>query len=361
MGWGVPGNGQALAPAQPEPGASYRHARFFSDDSPWNTPIGASDTFVAIPGVDRWPVGFTSWLGDDAASVAIYFADRKDPRRPILYNDKAWSNVESGQWRRWGNPRRVEAEILRTSCPTLPYRLNYYSTPASDGQPSDMPDAPAGSVRLPTTADTSRLHPLYARIPSDAVPSPDSDGHMVVFQLDGQALELYAAIVLSSGEVVAGMYGFTDPSGTGTGREHGRRASLLPSYGGVLRSADLAAGKIDHAMVLLAPPAMLSRSFVEPALAFDSDSSDYGGTLPMGARLAIPPEIGLDDLDLQTRVGAMIAATAKAYGFFIGDRGGPGWTIVTEYRPSDPDLAERNRALNSDLERIFKRLQRVVR
>jgi len=249
---------------------------------------------------------------------------------------------------------------LSTAEASFPYPGNYYSTQVAgrtwNTWPSGLPQADA----YITTAGLFDDDGMFARIPWDAIPSPDGDGHMVVIQPDGRALELYATIVLSTGEIVSSMFSFTNPSGSGTGREHGRRASMLPSYGGILRSAELANGEIDHAMVLLAPPAMLSTSFAEPALAFDSDPSDYAGALPMGARLAIPPEVDIDGLGLRTSLGAMIATAAKTYGFYIGDRGGRGWTIVTEYRPSRQSLAEWDRDRNEDLNRIFEALRQVV-
>jgi hypothetical protein len=354
------GNGHGIGVLRSEETESYRSERFFSEDSSWNTPIERGAQFMQVPGLETWPVGFSSWLGDVAASVPVYFAADGDPDRPILFNRDAWNNVESGAWRRTGNPQAVEREILETAEPMFPYPGNYYSTQVAGLTWNTLPSG------LPPTndyANTTGLFddgPIFARIPPSAVPSPDGDGHMVVIQPDGRALELYATIVLSTGEVVSSMFSFTDPAGTGSGREHGRRASMLPSYGGILRSAEIADGEIDHAMVLLAPPAMLSTSFVEPALAFDSDPSDYGGTLPMGARLAIPPEVDIDDLGLRTSFGAMIAAAAKTYGFYIGDRGGPGWTIVTEYRPSSQSLAEWDRDRNEDLNRIFEALRQVV-
>jgi hypothetical protein len=342
--------------APPPAAAGYRSERFFSDTSPWNTPVRADATFVAVAGVDAWPVGLSSWLGDSGANVAVYFAEEGDPERAILFNHDAWSKVASGAWRRSGNPPPVEREILRTAEARLPHVVNYYSSQMAgfswNGLPSGQPPG--------TTSGLFDDGPTFARIPLNATPSPDSDGHMVVIQPDERALELYATIILSTGEVVSSMFSFTDPSGTGTGRGHGRRASMLPSYGGILRSSELADGKIDHAMVLLAPPAMLSPSFVEPAFAFDTDPSDYGGALPMGARLAIPPEIDIDDLGLRTSFGAMVAAAAKTYGLLIGDRGGPGWTIVTEYRPSNQDLAYGASPLSEDVNRIFDVLQEVV-
>lgn len=63
---------------------------------------------------------------------------------------------------------------------------------------------------------------------------------------------------------------------------------MIQSYAGVVRDIDLERGHIDHAIAVIAPAAVLKPAFVFPALAFDSDSSPYRGTLPMGTRLALP-------------------------------------------------------------------------
>ena len=77
-----------------------------------------------------------------------------------------------------------------------------------------------------------------------------------------------------------------------------------------------------------APPAMLKRRAVWPAFAFDRDAG-YSGRIPMGALLAIPAWVDIDQLGLSTK-GKVIARAAQDYGVYVADRGGSGITFLAE-------------------------------
>jgi len=344
---------------EPDIGAmevSYDRRRFFANTSPWNTPIPAGVSYQDIPGFSTLSTGLTSW-SEDSQSTGLYFASINDPVQDVLYNYGAYDNVVSGAWNRTNNSAAVEAAILAGSSDSHPYPGNYYSTQVvgkgwnNGGLPNQSEYRP---VNLPSPG------PLTVHIPNGVIPSPDGDGHLVVIQPDGSSLDAYAAIRLSSGQVVSTMYSLTYPSSNGTAYEHGRRASFLTAYGGILRDYHAEKGAIDHAISIIIPGAALNKSFVYPALCFDSNTADYNGTLPMGARLAIPTSVNLSTLNLTSAWGHTIALAAQTYGFYVADRGGGGITLNVEYHPDDSALAAWNGPLQSDLNIIFDYVKMVT-
>lgn len=139
---------------------------------------------------------------------------------------------------------------------------------------------------------------------------------------------------------------------------------MLPSYAGLFCDGEIASG-VKHAMAVSAPAALLVPKAVYPAYAFDRDAmtnrEPYGGVVPMGGRLALPPSVSVAQLGLVTAEGRAIAAAAKGYGFIVVDRGGSGVTI--RVRPNCPTGNEALRAWNyglqNDLNAIFAKVRLV--
>ncbi len=329
---------------------------WFTEDSPWNSEVPKDAVFFDLPELDTLVVGWTSGK-DGYPNVPVYHATEEDPVQPVLYNFDTWLNVYEERWARVGNPRSVELAILEGATSSLPYETNFYSTTV--GRIGDDPQAWV----LPPDFDPISLPPggLTAHIPPGVTPSPDSDGHLVVFQPDGKALEAYSAIVLSSGEVVAMMFGLTDPTGDGTGWQNGRRASMIPSYAGILMDHELKAGSIGHAMAILIAPEVLGPSHVWPAFAFDRNPYDYQGRIAMGTHLAIPPDVDLAEFTWNTASGRAIAEAAQSYGLYVVDRGGSGGlTFITELDITHPEWGDWNEDLHYDLYMILKELKGVL-
>ncbi len=352
--------GQALDSVSVPPRPSFadartaylRRHRFFSDDSPWNSKLGGQADLGVAPGVQGVDVGLTSW-SPSWGSVVIHFASATDPLVPVLFLPETWKPVAQGTWRRSGNPRAIEEQILRQASPRLRYPGNPYSTQVAGRYWNSRPTGlPANFQSAPTGAQ------VWARIPRDAEPAPDWDGMTVVMQPDGIALEFYAPIKLSSGQWVSEMYSFTDAlAGMGSGFEGGRRASMVPCYAGVIREVDLRQGRIDHALAAQAPPSMLTTAYVFPAIAFDSNSSIYRGTLPLGTRLMSPAASVAGRPAPRTALGRLIAEAAETYGIFIVDTGGNGMTLVTEAGQSVSDMTRYEPDLQEDLANIVRRVR----
>ncbi len=329
---------------------------WFAEDSPWNSKVPQNAVFLDLPELEALSVGWTSGK-DDYANVAVYFATEDDPLRPVLYNFDTWLNVHQGKWKRAGNPRSIELSILEGATNTLPYEANFYSTTVGKiGDDSEAWVLPPDfhPISLPVEG-------LMAHIPPGIKPSPDSDGYMVVFQPDGRALETYSSIVISSGEVVAMMFGLTDPKGDGTGWQNGRRASMIPSYAGILMDKELWAGRIKHALAVIIGAEVLGQSYVWPAYAFDRNPYDYRGRIAMGTHLAIPPGVDLAKLPWNTASGRAIAQATQTYGLYVVDRGGPnGLTFVTELDVTHPEFGGWNEDLYDDLVLVLDALKRVL-
>jgi hypothetical protein len=329
--------------------------RFFADSSPWNTKIPSDAGFTAIPDIGSYAAGFTSWL-PHGGSIAIFFAHSGDPVVPVLANAKTESQVKRGEWRRTGNSAEVEEQIRASSTALNPFSVNPYSAQ------TDGPGWGRGSMGRSVEFEAyHQVQPLFMHVPPGAVPPFSSDGHTAIIQPDGMAVEMYSAIVLSTGEWVAEMFSLTPAlAGQGVGRENGRTASMIENYAGALRGYEVRAGKIDHALAVVVPASMLTRSFTYPALAFDSNSNKYTGHLPMGGRLALPRESSITKLGLRTDFGRMLAQAAQEYGMFVVDQGGGGISIVTEARSTELALSTPSPSMRQDVEVIIHHIARVT-
>jgi hypothetical protein len=350
-----------LAPEEPYTGpagiadargrvASTHFLRPFSAASPWNRPIAsyAGASYAPVQSLTQFtPAVSSQW--PQAGWVAVYQATETDPLVTLYFHPDAWDAVQQGRWKRWGNSAAVEAQIRAGADQSwYGYQANQYSTLDADG------------YRMPQGFEPreGRMWSLQARVPRDAVPPPDSDGLMTVYQPDGRALEMIAPVRLANGDLVTLFAGYTDPAGDGTWTSNGRRASMLPAHAGLLRRGELATGRISHALNLTVGPEALTAEAVWPAGAFDRNP-DYTGSIPMGALLAIPPHVNLAQLQFRTAHGRTIARAAQEYGMYVTDRSGRNaFVIATEY--DFPEISGWSWEFDTDLKLIRDLLQRVT-
>jgi hypothetical protein len=328
----------------------------FNAKSPWNTRIPATAVFGSKAVAAGRPVGLDTWDPGGYWTVNYYIAKASDPKVRILYNEYAWGAVFAGRWKRQGNTAAVEREITASSSKTFPYPGNVYSSTSTTSW-----KMPASYNKL--VQDASQA--AWFSLPEGALPPIGADGHMAVRQPTNGVLETYATIVLSDGTIVALSYSLTDPTGLGDGWQRGQTASMLPSYAGAILDEEITPG-IQHAMAITVPPELLTPVIAYPAYAFDRDavtnSYPYSGTLPMGARLALPRTLNLDGLGLATKAGRAIAAAAQKYGFIIVDRGGEGITIRVRptRNPSQATLHAYDWGLSNDLTKILGNVRLVT-
>lgn len=179
--------------------------------------------------------------------------------------------------------------------------------------------------------------PRRIPIPRDAVASPpyipDSDNHLCVVDR-ARDLEwgLWAAIPDAAGRWLTGLGAVTDLAGTGVAppwfasrREfdsHRARASGFPLIAGLILREEIAAGRIEHALVFaydhcrgsfFIPPASTAQ-VVKPEI------NDATG-IPMGGRIQLDPSWDVEHSGL-SRSGQIVARALQEYGAFCGDFAG---------------------------------------
>jgi hypothetical protein len=295
----------------------------FSTTSPWNHPIGTLATYADVAGLDKLGVSINY---DDRWTSSVVIASRSDPVVPVrFYRGDLWKFLAGGG-KVCRNTADEELLLRESSTPDVLFPANFYSTIAS-------PDSSLW-ILPPDYKTAATTYWPTAYLPAGSCASPDTDGLMAVFQPNGWVLDLYEGLVLSDSSIIAAMASYVDARGDGTGWWNGRRASMLPSFAGLIRKGEIASGLIPHALAATVSPSMLTQEAVWPAYAFDRRSG-YSGTLPMGALLAIPAHVNLDTLGL-SREGKVLARAAQKYGVYVVDRGGEGgMTFLAELGNSE--------------------------
>jgi hypothetical protein len=203
----------------------------FANDSPWNQALGTDARYSPAddPRVTNLiDAAFTPWVNTDTFSHPVVLARRDDPEVEIRYRT---SNRE----------------------------------PTRDGS-------------------------AWIQVPEEgAEPAAGSDAHLHVVTPDGREVHEMFRASWDDGRLEVSYYVRTDLTGRGVG-EGGTRAFGGSAIGGLLRTWELEAGEIRHVVALALHADQLRRGWVAPATTEDGDSNDsYGGEIPMGTHVAIPP------------------------------------------------------------------------
>jgi hypothetical protein len=104
---------------------------------------------------------------------------------------------------------------------------------------------------------------------------------------------------------------------------HGARACGYPLIAGLIRTEEIEAGHIDHALVI-AYPHIRAGLYMSPAstaqarIGFDAIKSRG---IPCGGRIQLDPSLNLDALQLN-RAGRIVAEALQKYGAYVGDYSG---------------------------------------
>ncbi|GAA2062363.1 hypothetical protein [Williamsia deligens] len=268
----------------------------FSDTSIWNTAIGADAVYVdadmpARPGGDR----FAPMPQNDETSI-IETPDA--PMTELRYSDAAWT----GRDRCEPTSSRSFFSVPMPADYTVPQSTN------NEGASWLMPDGRTVMQSGPLARCTPG-GPATSLAVSDPV---DLYGDGISRNLGGSGL---------SGLVGALRLGELRPSTEATGPRHALRVN------------------IDTSRQLRACPS--GDCFRWPASTSDSDAEQtYGsqGSAPsamrLGALLAIPLDVDIDALGLQTVPGRQIAWTLQNYGAYVADSAACAcFAIVTEKGP----------------------------
>ena len=181
---------------------------------------------------------------------------------------------------------------------------------------------PAVHVALETYAPALQADLEQVPIPDDAVPSPDSDGNLVVYQpLTDTMWELWRAQKASDGwhaywggkmrDVSRNPGYFDNPLGAS--------GTSLALAGGQITIAEMRAERIDHALAVAIPEAAHG-TFVWPAQRGDGIATG-AHAIPEGTRFRIDPKLDLSALNLSP-AARIIAAALQTYGMVVRDQAG---------------------------------------
>jgi len=253
--------------------------RPFSDDSPWNQRIASN----APADPDS-----TALIADFASRGALH-VNIKDWSIPVYFVDAA----------------------------TTPKRDVGDSRPGIYGAGFEFPR------RIP--------------IPDGAIASPpvgeDSDNHLcVVDRARNLEWGMWAARQDQSGRWFTGLGAVTDLAGTGVAPpwfaakrqldSHRARASGFPLIAGLILVDEIAAGRIDHALVF-AYDHCRSEFFVPPASTAQATLPNLRNSrgIPMGGRIQLDPAWDVEHSGLSA-AGKVIARALQQYGAYCGDNAG---------------------------------------
>jgi hypothetical protein len=247
-----------LPPPPPPPPPSPPNGRWWSADSPWNTPLSGQETIDSartsyLQGLGNYQISWKRW------GVAFYEAPAGTPR----YNVRAQEGL---------------------TLPNVPIPANVYPADGSDGHLSIL-DTTNGCLY-----DFWRA----GRVGGDGSLFDYSDPR-------GSYVQRYKIFEES---------GFKQGATT--------RGSSDSSVGGIITSQELAAGEIPHGIAMLVPEAEADNG--RPYLpSYTSDGSGPAGTLPESAHVRVDP--AWDPAGLPAWQQAIVRAL-QTYGGYVIDRGG---------------------------------------
>ncbi len=262
-------------------GATTAAWRPFSDDSPWNTPIGSTPT-----------------IDPDSTALIADWQTSSPYGQHLDVNIKGYS---------------IPLFYADASTPTYTVRADVggFGWSGSNGQ------------------NTTGLMP----IPANAAPDPDSDHHLLV--IDKQQMKEWGCwdMVHETAGWHAGLCATSDLNGTGVRplaqgnptwyTSAGARACGFPLVAGLIRVDEIQSGRIDHALVVAYPH--IRAGFYTPPASTAQAANGVGAQkdrgIPCGGRIQYDPGINLDSLGL-TPSGRIIMQALQEYGAYVGDFSG---------------------------------------
>jgi hypothetical protein len=234
--------------------------------------------------------------------------------------------------------KQVADEVARSSGPYV--NTWQYSTPVYR-VPRDQPRVKVTLDNTATYAESLRQAISSVPIPRHAKPAKGSDGHMVVYQRSTDTMWEFWRMQRRPDGWHAKMAGRMEnvsrnPGvfGGENGFPWGATATSLPLLGGLMRPAELRAGRINHALAL-AIPAPRASTWSAPALRTDGSASG-AAAIPLGARFRLDPDFDVDQLRASRPVKAM-ARAAQRYGIVVRDTAG-----AVVFYAEDPSPMRRN-------------------
>jgi hypothetical protein len=242
------------------------------------------------------------------------------PANPALASDSTTLITDLKNSSQYGT--NLDVNIAEFSIPL------YYATPTT---PLVDMLAELGGLGF-TSSDGSNAH-AQIPIPAGATPDPMSDHHLLIVDRAKNLEWGMWNTANNNGKWTCSLGATADLSGDGLRpykpnnptwyTSHGPRACGFPLIAGLIRTEEIDAGRIDHALVI-AYPHIRSGFYMSPASTaqtnIGSDSIKTRG-IPCGGRIQLDPNLNLDSLGL-TRAGRIIAEALQRYGAYVGDYSG---------------------------------------
>ena len=183
------------------------------------------------------------------------------------------------------------------------------------------PTDPVHTVRCTRSWGTCEVEGLRVRVPDGARPAGGGDGHLaVVDQATGVEVDLWQAETPTpgGGTLTASWGGRTEL--TGDGLRSDATAAHFGLLAGVIRAAEMEAGRIDHALFMTI--GCTAHRYVYPANGLASDCEDEPDAPAVGQRFWLDmTDAEIDALDVPSWKRTILRALAD-YGGYVGDTGG---------------------------------------
>jgi hypothetical protein len=242
------------------------------------------------------------------------------PANPPLAPDSATLVADLRTSSQYG--QNLDVNIARYSIPL------YYATSSTP-----LVDVLAELGGLGFTGSNGQNAHALVPIPAGATPDPESDHHIAIID---RAKNLEWGMWNTSnanGKWTCGLGATADLAGDGLRpykpnnptwyTSHGARACGFPLIAGLIRTEEIDAGKIEHALVI-AYPHIRAGFYMSPAstaqVRIGDDAIKTRG-IPCGGRIQLDPNLNLDSLGL-SRAGRIIAEALQRYGAYVGDYSG---------------------------------------
>lgn len=283
--------------------------RPFNENSPWNSKIPSNAKFVNDKRTTqiRSPAN-TMAVNANQWTIPVYYASANDPIRTV--------SVNPGQFG-WGNSK-------------------------------------PGTVTF--------------KCPAGALPDAMLDSHMAVYDPDGVTVHEFWYLKNEGGVWKSASYARVYLPGSGVGVSDSNNVFVSPTgpatlaygwgggrayggsiIGGLILKGETATG-INHALAIAVPNEWIGNTLVYPATA---NPVDHAGNIPYGTRFAIPPNVDLNTLGLDS-AHMVLAKALQNYGGYIVDQAG-GFNLYSELNNAKDD----GNKLNSDYGQM-RRIQNVL-
>jgi hypothetical protein len=294
---------------------------------PVTTPVTPPVTTPVTPPVTT-PVASTGGLWRP-------FTDASPWNTPIVQNPKLAPDTQS------------LISDLRTSSPYgehLDINMAGYSIPLYYANPSTPTvDVTCDIGGAGFTGSNGMNAHANVPMPAGAAPDPQGDHHLAIIDRTRNIEWGLWGAQNSNGKWTCGLGATADLAGDGLRpykpnnptwyTSHGARACGFPLIAGLIRTEEIEAGHIDHALVI-AYPHIRAGFYMSPASTAQArtgnDSISTRG-IPCGGRVQLDPALDLSTLGL-SRAGRIVAEALQKYGAYVGDYSG----AISLYAENEP-------------------------